>query len=57
MKARVEIGGAGIAVEDLGRHFAVRRVLARLAQQYLVALLADSRLAMTEPAEPPPTMM
>ncbi len=36
VEARVEIGGAGIAVEDLGRHLAVRRVLARLAQQNLI---------------------
>ena len=39
VKARVEIGGAGIAVEDLGRHLAVRRVLASLAQQYPVGAL------------------
>ena len=36
VKARIEIGGAGIAVEDLRRHLAVRRVLAGLAQQHLV---------------------
>ena len=32
MKARVEIGGAGIGIEDLGRHLAVGRVLPGLAQ-------------------------
>ena len=39
VKARVEIGGAGVAVEDLGRHLAVRRVLPGLAQQHLVGAL------------------
>src|SRR5438552_283199 len=33
VKARVEIGGAGIGIEDLGRHLAVGRVLPGLAQQ------------------------
>ena len=37
VKARVEIGGAGIAVQDLRRHLAVRRVLAGLADQNFVA--------------------
>ena len=37
VEARVEIGGAGIAVEDLRRHLAVRGVLAGLADQDFVA--------------------
>jgi hypothetical protein len=37
VKARIEIGGTRVAVEDLGRHLAVRRVLAGFAQQHLVA--------------------
>jgi hypothetical protein len=57
VEARIEIGRAGIAVADFGRLVAGRRVLARLAEQDLVGALAESRWAMTEPAEPPPTIM
>ena len=39
VKARIEIGSPGIAVEELGRHLAVRRVLAGFAQQHPVAAL------------------
>ena len=37
--ARVEVGGAGIAVEHLGRHLAVRRVLPGFQQEHLIAAL------------------
>ena len=58
VEARVEVGGAGIAIEHLGRHLAVRRVLAGLeAAAPGSRSLADRRLASTDPAEPPPTMM
>ncbi len=36
VEARVEIGGAGIGIEDFGRHLAMRRVRTRLAQQHRV---------------------
>ena len=44
VEARVEIGGAGVAVGDLGRLLARRRVLAGLAEQHLVG--APGRQAM-----------
>jgi hypothetical protein len=56
VEARIEIGKAGIAVQDLGRLLAGRRVLSRFAKQDLLALLAESLCAMTDPAEPPPMM-
>ncbi len=37
VEARVEIGGAGVGIEDLRRHVAVGRVLPGLAHQHLVA--------------------
>ena len=46
VEARVEIGGAGIAIQDLRRHLSVRRVLAGLADQYFVG--AASRQAVGE---------
>ncbi len=52
VKARVEIGGAGIAVEDLGRHLAVRRILAGLAQQYLVAAPGREPVRHDRPGRP-----
>ena len=52
MEARIEIGGAGVAVEDLGRHLAVRRVLAGLAQQHFVAALGRQPVSHDRPGRP-----
>ena len=49
MEARIEVGGAGVAVEHLWRDFAVRRVLARLEQEHLVGALARQPVGQHRP--------
>ena len=57
VEARIEIGGARITVPDLGRLVAGGVSWPASQSRTLLALFADSRCAMTEPAEPPPTMI
>ncbi len=52
VKARVEIGGTRVAVEDLRRHVAVRRVLAGFAQQYLIGALRRQPVRHDRPGRP-----
>ena len=52
VKARIEIGGTRVAVEDLRRHLAVRRVLAGFAQQHLVAALGRQPVGHDRPGRP-----
>ena len=49
VEARVEVGGAGIAVEHLRRDLAVRRVLARLEQQHLGCALGRQPVGQHRP--------
>ena len=49
VEARVEVGGAGVAVEHLGRHLAVRGVLAGLEQQHLVRALGGQAVGQHRP--------
>ena len=52
VKARVEIGRAGVAVENFRRHLAVRRVLAGFAQQDLVAAFGGEPVRHDRPSRP-----
>jgi len=52
VKARVEIGRAGVAVENFRRHLAVRRVLAGFAQQDLVAAFGGDPVRHDRPSRP-----
>ena len=49
MEARVEVGGAGVAVEHLGRHLAVRRVLAGFEQEHLAGTLGGEAVGQHRP--------